>query len=666
MLGDGGQVRVEAEAYAMTSNMDEMKMSGIRYKLISKPDDSTEYTLSALYSRAHDSMRNIDGLQPQEAFDELLKFLFFKQTNEDKGPTLCFPPDPLSKTEIKQLADEVRKVFSGYIETFNSWFEQLWKDRKFHLSDRALVNLCQLFKNIHFNKISFDIRSAALKEFLSPEMRRGSGVYLTPDTVVKMMVEFVNPAIEQTVYDPACGSGTFLIETLKHFRANENAQRISVWGTDKNPRMLLLAELNIGHFSEITFHRRVTDALFPEGEDGWPRANSFDVIFTNPPFGVMLDTASFDLRRFQTSRNADGRAVNRQPSEILFIEQSLSYLKPGGVLAIVLPKSVVTNSTFHAARKALDKQGYVFAAMILPPETFATTGTQASTVVLFIRKYGLKENRKEAIRIALANVTNVGYDSTGRERKQNQLMKLAEDLRACIESKSSVGACRALPEISREETFSELGNLLAGRTSAANAARLGDVVEMAMNGRTPPRLSYTDKGLFVVKVGNLTGNGINWIPRERNFISESEKKKRSERLMLRRGDIVLTAAAHSPVYIAKKVDIVDCVPRWLGGAASFVGEVMMIRPNQEMIDPFILLAYLRMPATTERIQMMIRGQTAHLYAGDLLNLPLPSALFDPDERMKKAAEILRRETEINFEMNRLAYEQQQILGSLEL
>ncbi|MEW6213545.1 MAG: N-6 DNA methylase, partial [Acidobacteriota bacterium] len=353
-------------------------MSSIQYKLISEPDDSTEYALSALYRRAHDSMRNIDGLQPQEAFDELLKFLFFKQANEDKGPTLFFPPSP-SKAEIKKLADEVRKVFSGYIETFNSWFRELWKDRQFHLSDNALVTLCQLFRDTNFSKVSFDIRSAALKEFLSPEMRRGSGVYFTPDTVVKMMVEFVNPTIEQKVYDPACGSGTFLIETLKHYSAHENGRKISVWGTDKNPRMLLLAELNLGHFSEITFNRRATDALFPEGEDTWPCANSFDVIFTNPPFGVMLESASFDLRRFQTSRNAGGREVARLPSEILFIEQSLSYLKPSGVLAIVLPKSVVTNSTFHAARRALDRQGYIYAAVILPPETFATTGTQAST-----------------------------------------------------------------------------------------------------------------------------------------------------------------------------------------------------------------------------------------------------------------------------------------------
>lgn len=631
---------------------------------------STNYDLSALYQRAHDMMRNIDGLQPQEAFDELLKFLFFKQANEDKGPKLFIPieTNSLPKEDTQKLAGEIRAIFANYIETFNSWFKELWRDEKFHLSDTALITLCQIFRDVDFCKVPFDIRSTALKEFLSSEIRRGLGIYLTPDDVVKMMVEFVNPTLEQSVYDLACGSGTFLVETLKFRRATSKSLKNVVWGTDKNPRMLLLAELNMGHFPEITFHRRVTDSLFPEidGKHKWPTANYFDVIFTNPPFGVTLDNTSFDLRGFHTCRTKEGYLTNRQQSEIVFIEQSLNYLKPDGVLAIVLPKSVVTNSTLQTARKALDKQGYIYAAIILPPETFATTGTQTSTVVLFIRKHKSQDDRKEKVQIALANVTNVGYDSTGRARKDNQLMQVAKDLQSCLELKSNFGICRILPEISKEDTFAELGNLLAGRISTTNASKLRDVVEFVTNGRTPPRLSYTDDGLFVVKVGNLTGNGINWIARERNFISVAEKEKRqkSKQLMLRKGDILLTAAAHSPIYIAKKVDILEHIPEWVGGSASFVGEVMLIRPNQKLIDPYILLAYLRMPTTTERLQMLIRGQTAHLYPSDILELPLPLELLEPDKSLKKVADLLRQETELNSKLNEYAFEQQQLLGNI--
>jgi type I restriction enzyme M protein len=632
-------------------------------------DVANDYELSTLYRRAHDMMRNVDGLQPQEAFDELLKFLFFKQANEERGPKLNAPSLEViawSKDEIQRLADSIRIAFADYVETFNSWFKELWKDQKFHLSDTALVNLYQIFCNVDFGKISFDIRSAALKEFLSAEMRRGMGIYLTPDDVVKMMVEFVSPTRTQSVYDLACGAGTFLIETLKLWRSKGKLKKSVIWGTDKNPRMLLLAELNMGHFSEVKFNRRVIDALFPEINDEyeWPIINSFDVIFTNPPFGVTLENTSFDLRGFNTCRTKDGYLTNRQQSEIIFIEQSLNYLKPGGILAIVLPKSVVTNSTFQTARKALDKQGYIYAAVILPPETFATTGTQASTVVLFVKKYESKENKKEKIHIALANVTNVGYDATGRVRTENQLTQLAEDLNLCLQTKKDVGICRFLPEIPKDETFTEFGNLLSGRMESTGTLKLRDVVEIVTNGRTPPRSSYTDEGLFVVKVGNLTGNGINWAARDRNFVDATEKQKRmkTKNLILKKGDILLTAAAHSPVYIAKKVDIVDYVPEWVGGIASFVGEVMLIRPNQKLIDPYILLAYLRMPSTMERLQMLIRGQTAHLYSRDVLELSLPVELLKSDAKMQKVADLLRQESELNSKINQCAFEQQQLLG----
>ncbi len=631
----------------------------------------TPYTLASLYSRAHDVMRNVDGLQPQEAFDELLKFLFFKQANEEAGPQLSSSPDFGFNglfTELgKQLVIDIRMAFSNYVNTFNSWFSELWKDTSFHLSDAALLALWQLFENIEFAAVPFDVRSAALKEFLSPEMRRGLGIYLTPDDVVKMMVEFVNPSPEKIVYDPACGSGTFLIETLKLYRqsSRDRLAEITVWGTDKNPRMLLISELNLGHFPGVVFNRRVADALFPDFtlQYNWPKNESFDIIFTNPPFGVTLDNASYDLRMFNTCRARNGYLVKRQQSEVMFIEQALHYLKLGGILAIVLPKSVITNTTLNTARQALGKLGYIYAAVSLPPETFATAGTQTSTIVLFIRKYAQHENPKEEITIIYAEVTNVGYDATGRTRPDNQLIALAQELNLCLQTQKDTEICHALPKTAKCTTFPELSTLIAAANTIKSQIKLRDVVEFATTGRTPPRHSYTEDGLFLVKVGNLTGNGVNWLPRDRNFISRSELDKRSERdLMLKEGDILLTSSAHSSTYIAKKVDIVESVPDWVGGVASFVGEVMLIRPNRKLVDPYVLLAYLRSPDTMQQIQRLVRGQTAHLYADDILELAIPSSLLNPSDDLIKVADILRHEAELSQQINACAFEQNELLN----
>ena len=120
---------------------------------------------------------------------------------------------------------------------------------------------------------------------------------------------------------------------------------------------------------------------------------------------------------------------------------------------------------------------------------------------------------------------------------------------------------------------------------------------------------------FLVKVGNLTGHGINWKARERNFVSgaDADHRRQNQHLMLDAGDILLTSSAHSPIYIARKVDIVSELPQWLRGEASFVGEVMRLR-TKNGIDPYVLLAYLRLPSTQQKILTLVRGQTAHLHS----------------------------------------------------
>lgn len=624
-----------------------------------------QYDLSARYSRAHDVMRNTDGLQPQEAFDELLKFLFFRQANEKLGPPLSFSEDfglyGLFAQVNREVAKSIKELFSQYVKSFNSWFLDLWKDANFHLSDAALLALCQLFNDIEFSRIPFDVRSAALKEFLTPEIRRGLGIYLTPDDVVTMMVKFVDPPFGSYIYDPACGSGTFLIETLKLYKENRKVTKSTVWGTDKNPRMLLISELNLGHFPDITFERRLADALFPE-DSIWPKHNSFDFIFTNPPFGVTLDNSSHDLQYFKTCCTENGHITKRQQSEVVFVEQAFHYLKPGGILAIVLPKSVITNSYLHNSRIVLGKFGYIYAAVSLPPETFATTGTQTSTFAIFAKKYKTPKEHKDNISMIYADVTNVGYDSTGRFISGNQLEALPQNLHLCLSNKKNKNICRVLPTVSKCSTFAQLKNLISCRKSGKNHLKMRDIVEVVTNGKTSPRKNYTEQGLFVVKVGNLTGNGINWLPRNRNYISKNELQKRERQgFLLQTGDILLTSSAHSVVYIAKKVDIVFKIPEWVGGVASFVGEVMMIRPNKQIIDPFVLLAYLRFPNNVKQIQQLVRGQTAHLYPDDILDIPLPSFILKKNKMLEKIVDNLHIETSLNQKLNDCAFDQSQLL-----
>ena len=586
---------------------------------------------------------------------------------------LAFPPilDQDTKSINGALVSDLRYQFQMFLDRANPWSSEMWRDKTFRLSDSALVSVHQLFEDLDFTTVDIDTRSAALNRLITSDLRKGLGIFPTPDAVVRMMVEVASPCVASSVFDPACGTGTFLIETLRRWNTtNTDCDSHSVWGVDKSPRMLLLSELNLGHSKRTIFRRVLADSLYQSPSTLFEGlTEGFDYILTNPPFGMVIDRDKHDMTPFQTCRSKTGSIVKRQQSEVIFVEQCLKYLRPGGLLGIVLPRSVVTNSSLATARQALNTLGYLEAIVNLPPETFSVSGTQTNTVVLFLRRYQSPSQREESIGIACADVENVGFDSTGRPREGNQLGRIATALKATLNEGSTTTNVRLLPKVAKKLSITNLPVLLSGRMSGSshrNMMPLADLVDIAVNGKTPSRSTYSSSGLFLVKVGNLTGRGIDWTPRNRNFISDPElaKRRRNLRLMLRDNDILLTSSAHSPVYIAKKVDLVNDVPEWVGGEASFVGEIMMLRCKQGL-DPAILLAYLRLPSTQQQIQSMVRGQTAHLHPNDLLQLLVPTSLLNPLPELWDLADRIRTEAVLSTKLNQVAFEQRTASVQLE-
>lgn len=588
----------------------------------------TAQALSRLYRAAHNAMRNLDGMQPHEAFEELLKYLFLQQQPAPRGARLPAAP--------AKLAAHLRRRFAATLTRASGAASALWADRKLRLSDPALLALHAQLAGHPLASAELDVRAAALRQFLGPELRRGLGIFLTPDEVARAIVEAAAPAPDAVVYDPACGSGTFLLETLRYWRvAHPGLAQFKLRASDISERMLLLAELALGHTPGVELERRVLDALAARAPT-WPAPGTVEVILTNPPFGVRVDAPA-------------GRRV---PSEVVFLERCLRWLRPGGLLVAVVPRSVVTNRSLTAARRALDSAATLVGVLGLPPETFATTGTNTNTVVLFLRKRRPRERASGTIWVPVIEISNVGHDSTGRARPGSQLERAGRDLRASMQSGHAEGLARPV-ELPSARPLSSLAGAQAGRPMRARpgARRLGDVLELAQTGRTPARAAYTPRGTFAVKVGNLTGQGLDWAPRERNFVDPARV---SASLLLREGDLVLTSSAHNPKYIAQKVDIVHAIP---GERATFVAEVMRLRVRPGTVSPYELLAFLRAPATRAAILGLVRGQTAHLRPSDLLTLPLPESLASAE-----LIELLEREAKLAHQLNLVTARQRELFA----
>lgn len=601
--------------------------------------------LSTLYHRAHDRMRDVDGLQPQEALDELLKFLSLKEFLERsdcghrRNAMYGYGPDTL------------RQRFSSHVRHLTPWAARFWKDGQLRLSDVTLSDLQRLFAPIHLRDLPLDVRGAALRSFLAPNIRKGLGIFLTPDDVARAMVEIAAPATGETILDPACGSGTFLLEAARFIkRQSAPSMPTTIYGIEKNPRMLLLADLNLAHSDDLDFRRECADALRDLHTGASPllglSPESVDLILTNPPFGVTVtrDATTSDL--FGSGQILE----DHLPSEIFFLQLCLRLLRPGGRLGIILPRSVITNERLAKQRREMDALGHLTTLVDLPPETFAVTGTQTTTVAAFFRKRDVGTPRTTTVKVCL--VKNVGVDGTGRKRPGNQLPNLSKLL--TDESPKKAAPIKIHNDVSTENTLQRAAKLLSRRASHNYHRSLEQFIGVANTGRTPERNAYTKSGTFIVKVGNLTGRGIDWTPRERNFVSKAEGDRRSasDRLSLQRGDLLLTSSAHSAKYIAKKVDVIEDVPNEIErhGGLTFVGEIIRIRPSHD-IDPYVLLAAIRHPDVREDLQASVRGQTAHLNPADLLTVNVPWDLRSPSHEVLEIADLLRREAKMAFQLN---------------
>ena len=162
--------------------------------------------------------------------------------------------------------------------------------------------------------------------------RRASGGYYTPRPVAEELLDQLE-RLEGDACDPCCGSGSFLLALAARGAAPER-----LYGQDKDPVSVSLARINLALLRPGTppevlrAHIRCADSL--EGEP----ARTFDLVVGNPPWG---------------RERPDGSGQKRRESCVRFLERGLALLRPGGVLAFVLPEALLTVSAHREARELL-------------------------------------------------------------------------------------------------------------------------------------------------------------------------------------------------------------------------------------------------------------------------------------------------------------------------
>jgi len=248
---------------------------------------------------------------------------------------------------------------------------------------------------IHFTSSDEIHTLGLLYESLLREMRDAAGdagEFYTPRPVVRFMVEVTDPRLGETVLDPACGTGGFLVETYKHLERQcrtvedrEVLQRSSLLGGEAKPLPYLLAQMNLLlHGLESPRVDPFNSLRFPLNEIG--DAERVDVVLTNPPFG------GEEERGIQGNFPAD-----RQTSEtaLLFLQLIMRRLrrhpKPGRA-AIVVPNGTLFGDGVCArVKEELLREFNLHTIVRLPNGVFAPYTSIPTNLLFFDRSGPTKE-----------------------------------------------------------------------------------------------------------------------------------------------------------------------------------------------------------------------------------------------------------------------------------
>lgn len=399
----------------------------------------------------HSALRDIDGLHAPDALDEICKLLYvkiFDEENSVKSKRYEFQRAIYHSVEecsasirglYQRAIDDDESVFSNRIPSY-SRSRGVFRD-PIMLSSQAIARAVTLLEDFDISGSPVDIKGRAFQNVIGAATRSGMGQYFTPKGVIGLCVSLLKPTVRDVIADPFCGSGHFLTASLDHVRSTGNFTEKQfhdfafsrLHGLEKSDRMVRVAMTDMRLHGDGHSNIRCVDSLLTF--DRYPdlNAETFDIILTNPPFGVDLPQESIaELGPF----NILDERKSRQGSvslEIIAIDRCLSLLRPGGRMAIVLPDGILSNRSTQYVREWIEAKSVLKAIISLPVDTFSPFGANIKTSILIIRKNMVGENLLSERQVFMADIQSVGYDASGRPTPCDNFELLSSEFSRFIE-----------------------------------------------------------------------------------------------------------------------------------------------------------------------------------------------------------------------------------------
>ena len=346
------------------------------------------------------------GLSYQDYIEQLTFLLFLKMADERKklqpkgAPHI---PEGYEWSDLVDLEGDALDIrYKKTLETLGrekGMLGTIFRKAQNKIQSPALLHrlIADLIDREQWTTLDVDVKGDAYEGLLeknAEDVKTGAGQYFTPRALIRAMVDVIRPAPRETICDPACGTGGFLLiaheYVSKHYELDSTQKRHlrhdALRGFDIVDSVTRLCAMNLylhgigGDESPV----ETTDTLAS------PPSTNYNIVMTNPPFGKKSSITVINEEGEESKEKAiyyrEDFWATTSNKQLNFLQHVKSLLKIHGRAAVVVPDNVLfEGGAGETVRRKLLHECDVHTLLRLPTGIFYAQGVKAN-VLFFERK----------------------------------------------------------------------------------------------------------------------------------------------------------------------------------------------------------------------------------------------------------------------------------------
>ena len=378
----------------------EYVLSLLFLKHLSERYEVRQQEIKQSFSDPKSAYYNIDAEEQSEVLEDELEYQVKNVYRLPKEATWTFLREHAEQDDIKVKVDQAFVLIDEILSQRNTDYKGVLEPIfvKSQLSPAQVAGLINLFSKEKFSEINnpeSDIYGRVYEYYIGKfAMAEGSGAgqFFTPGSVVRLLVEMIEP-LKGRIMDLACGSGGMFVQSLKFAQAHGgNKNDISIYGQERYEGTLRLCKMNL-LLRNLSFDVKLGDSLL---QDRFPELKA-DYALMNPPFNISNwhpeqlpenDPRLFGAKEeFTTPGNAN----------YMWFQTLWHHLSERGTAGVVMANGAMTTGSAGEknVREYMIEQGMVDCILQMPDKLFMTTGIPACLFILSKNRDGQDGEHRE-------------------------------------------------------------------------------------------------------------------------------------------------------------------------------------------------------------------------------------------------------------------------------